>query len=622
MNNAPTHWDTPTYVESDAIIRDFVARGLVILGPDQVGIDADIHASIYEKEKTAFANTTMIDATSIPEIVDVINAPGIVAACNTLVGDGWAIVPFTHNTPFVSGSNDQHWHKDDNGPFNSRKHRHHQAVQIEMLYYPQAVAEDMGPTATVPYSQYWTFNHEENHDNFAGADHLDFNYQIDGMERQPISGPKSSYERPDIVARRTKHDIRMREAVTNLGWPLVKPYEAAPLEAGSVVIYSHNLFHRGNHRRDDWHRWKTHPRFMWRFWLFRTRQPKPRPASTPPIWHEPAVDPITGVDVSDVTPATTAIWDAQYRWLTAAADPVEPRAVDINALAEDLWATGEAAEPARLGAAYQLAAAADRQRAISVLANGLHAHRENVRRASIYGLVATGEAATETLLAAVTSPVKWVRKAAAFGLGTAASVNDLVVDRLSNALHFDDSLYVRSVAADALGCLVQRSDDVRCEQLGTRVIDALIGSLEREENRLAMNLVQGRSIKFVRPTDEADVCEGIGITYNVDGYRPVRSIVRENVLGSLVIVASQPFEWPAASVATLRDVLVDVVENEANIFAAGLAMDALVRLARGDLDPRLEDLLRQVPKRSWEALIRSGVAPDRIDHWETQSTSA
>ena len=58
----------------------------------------------------------------------------------------------------------------------------------------QAVRPDMGPTATVPYSHYWTFNHEENHDNFAGADHLDFSYQIDGMERQPVSGPKSAYD--------------------------------------------------------------------------------------------------------------------------------------------------------------------------------------------------------------------------------------------------------------------------------------------------------------------------------------------------------------------------------------------------------------------------------------------
>jgi hypothetical protein len=40
-------------------------------------------------------------------------------------------------------------------------------------------------------------------------------------------------------------------AVEETGWPLLRTWEATPLEAGSVVIYSHNLFHRGNHRRDE-----------------------------------------------------------------------------------------------------------------------------------------------------------------------------------------------------------------------------------------------------------------------------------------------------------------------------------------------------------------------------------
>jgi putative ABC transport system permease protein len=35
-------------------------------------------------------------------------------------------VPFTHNASFTSGGRDQHWHKDDNGPYNGRKQRHHQ----------------------------------------------------------------------------------------------------------------------------------------------------------------------------------------------------------------------------------------------------------------------------------------------------------------------------------------------------------------------------------------------------------------------------------------------------------------------------------------------------------------
>jgi len=164
----------------------------------------------------------------------------------------WALVPFTHNASFTSGAKDQHWHKDDNGPYNSRNQRHHQAVQIEMLYYPQAVTEQMGPTATVPYSQYWTFNHEENHDNFAGADHLDFDYMLSGMKRTLVSGPDLKYD---------LDDIRMRDAVAKTGWTLVQSFAAARLRAGSVILYSHNTFHRGNHRRDDWRTWQNNPRF-------------------------------------------------------------------------------------------------------------------------------------------------------------------------------------------------------------------------------------------------------------------------------------------------------------------------------------------------------------------------
>ena len=37
---------------------------------------------------------------------------------------------------------------------------------------------------------------------------------------------------------------------------------------------------------------------------------------------------------------------------------------------------------------------------------------------------------------------------------------------------------------------------------------ALAASLEREENRLCVNQAQNRGIKFARPTDECDVCEG------------------------------------------------------------------------------------------------------------------
>ena len=188
------------YSEPEQLVQDFASRGLVVLAPESLGIPAAVHERIYQREKQAVGTGERVTPELIPDVLEVINAPGVVAACNQLVGENWAIVPFTHNATFTSGGRDQHWHKDDNGPFNGRKQRHHQAVQIEMLYYPQAVREDMGPTATVPYSHYWTFNHEENHDNFAGADHLDFAYQLNGMESQPSQRPRLPNTTPAILS--------------------------------------------------------------------------------------------------------------------------------------------------------------------------------------------------------------------------------------------------------------------------------------------------------------------------------------------------------------------------------------------------------------------------------------
>ena len=178
------------YSEPEQLVQDFASRGLVVLAPESLGIPAAVHERIYQREKQAVGGWRARYARTHSRRARSHQRPGVVAACNQLVGENWAIVPFTHNATFTSGGRDQHWHKDDNGPFNGRKQRHHQAVQIEMLYYPQAVREDMGPTATVPYSHYWTFNHEENHDNFAGADHLDFAYQLSGMEGQMSQRPR------------------------------------------------------------------------------------------------------------------------------------------------------------------------------------------------------------------------------------------------------------------------------------------------------------------------------------------------------------------------------------------------------------------------------------------------
>lgn len=611
------------YTQLDRLEQDFAMRGLVILSPDDLGVPAQLHGRVYERELKAHKARERISPGSVPEVLELLGAPGLVGALDRLVGRNWAIVPFTHNASFTSGARDQHWHKDDNGPFNGRKQRHHQAVQVEMLYYPQAVKPDMGPTATVPFSQYWTFNHEENHDNFAGADHLDFAYQISGMESRPASGPDSVYDPEDIRLARTEHDKRMRDAVTNTGWPLVRQLEAAPLEAGSVVIYSHNTFHRGNHRRDDWHTWDDHPRFMWRFWLYRTTEPDGAPGSAEPQWG--TSDALSGTDLADAGDDVTTVWRYHDHWLRCGQPPppaeqtarlsAQARRTESERLYEQLLSPGEDAEPQRIGAAYRLAALGDTQLATEALGNAMRVERESVRRAATYGLTALGDEATPVLLQAAQSPVKWIRKAGVYGLGDASELSTMVLQTVSQRLAEDPSVYVRSVAAGSIGCLARRAIGTgRGVDLIPDCANALVDSLGRETNRLAVDRAQGRSIKFTRPTDECDVCEGGGVDLGYERFAPVRSAVRENTLWSLVIICSHGAKVLGDAAEPVVETLRQIMAEDDNLFDVGFAMDALHRLARlhdesalPTLGKDLPVLLGQLPVRAWESLVRCGL---------------
>ena len=611
------------YTDHADLVPEFASRGLLVLSPESLRIPLTVHEDVFRQEKAIFAAGQRVTPESVPAILDVLNAPGLIAACNQLVGEDWAIVPFTHNAPFASGPRDQHWHKDDNGPYNSRKQRHHQAVQIEMIYYPQIVYDYMGPTATIPYSHYWTFNHETNHDNFAGADHLDFDYHLSGMERIPVSGPESPYSTEDIVSRNTAHDKRMREAVTNTGWPLVESFEAAPLRAGSIILYSHNTFHRGNHRRDHWQNWPEQPRFMWRFYIYRTTEIKATKRGPVPEFVWGGRDQLTGTDLDGAGDDMKVVWRYHYHWLHCNEAPADRPVADPKAeaarLTRQLYARGTAAEPDRIGAAYQLASIGDKALATRILGEALYNDRESVRRAATYGLIATGKAATLTLLEAARSRQKWVRKAGIYALGDVADLEMALFTSVAACLADDPSVYVRAVAAGTLGCLSRRAIATGIgSTLLTDCVAALLASLGREENRLGMSRAQGRSIKFVRPTDDSDVCEGDGIDFGLDRFEPVRSAVRENVLWSLVIICANGAANLGPRLDATIGMLRHIVATDANVISVGYAMDALARLAYGPAGPpyeatitalraELPEILATTPIQCWESLVRAGM---------------
>ena len=150
------------------------------------------------------------------------------------------------------------------------------------------------------------------------------------------------------------------------------------------------------------------------------------------------------------------------------------------------------------------------------------------------------------------------------------------------------------------------------------------------ENRLAMDRAQQRSIKFVRPTDDCDVCEGNGIDFGRDRFKPVRSAVRENVLWSMVILCSQGAEVIENFLEPTIKTLKTVIATDENVICVGFAMDALARLAYirstnenipmvNQLKKDLVDILKSSPIHSWEALVRSGLSREALAEFEAKA---
>jgi hypothetical protein len=284
---------------------------------------------------------------------------------------------------------------------------------------------------------------------------------------------------------------------------------------------------------------------------------------------------------------------------------------------------GDEAEPARIGAAYRLASMVDNNLALKLLTQALYNERESVRRAATYGLIAVGPDATSVFLEATTSPRKWVRKAGVYGLGDTSPLDKAVLTAVVTRLEEDSSLYVRSVAAGSIGCLGRRAIATGVgKYLIPDCLQALAGSLKHEKNRLAMNLAQNRSIKFVRPTDESDVCEGGDVNLNFERFKPVRSAVRENALWSLVILCSHGTTVMGDALESTILALKNVVQEDENALSVGFASDALVRLVNlqpqgetvlpliRNLGAELLTILRASPVQSWDTLVRGGLKPD------------
>ena len=96
-------------------------------------------------------------------------------ALRSLLGEGYVLHPHggVHAKP--PGSVGQSFHKDGFFPGGGHGIRYHRPEYLLFIYYPQDTTELMAPTGFVPYSQFATFDHDENMDHWA-IEMLDNNF--------------------------------------------------------------------------------------------------------------------------------------------------------------------------------------------------------------------------------------------------------------------------------------------------------------------------------------------------------------------------------------------------------------------------------------------------------------
>jgi hypothetical protein len=134
-------------------LTDFIHDGFVLIRPQVKEGDA-FHQSMYEKatELHRHQDVGNNSVTNIPELDSLLDAPEIVGALRSILGDDYVMTASRHCHISKEGSAGQQLHQDDF--FGFENFRHALPMELMIMYYPQAVSSSMGPTAVIPGSQY------------------------------------------------------------------------------------------------------------------------------------------------------------------------------------------------------------------------------------------------------------------------------------------------------------------------------------------------------------------------------------------------------------------------------------------------------------------------------------
>ncbi len=139
---------TPERLLDDAGMRDFIVKGYHSFKLD---LPPDYHAFIHRRTEEVFAaqgNPGNNLLPLIPELQQVLDHPRVHGTLASILGPEYSTHPHRHCHLNSPGSEGQVLHKD------ARSTCHHRTRDAMVMYYPQDVTADMGPTSIVSESQY------------------------------------------------------------------------------------------------------------------------------------------------------------------------------------------------------------------------------------------------------------------------------------------------------------------------------------------------------------------------------------------------------------------------------------------------------------------------------------
>ncbi|MGD9536864.1 MAG: HEAT repeat domain-containing protein [Alphaproteobacteria bacterium] len=459
----------PPILLGDRQLHSFLANGYLRL---QTSLPDDFHARMHVAAKRMLGHLAIDNPGNnflplTPELLRVVDDPAIKGALISVLGPDFWLHPhrYPHDNP--PGSEEQVWHHDSYWGY-KRKVHDHRPWWVMIMYYPQEVYPEIGPTGVA-------------------------------------AGTYCFAQRPDDI--------------DALGY-------AASGPAGTCLMIHYDVWHRKMKNVTQ------NERFMLKFEFTRMSRPEaPGWACEDTAWRLPDDLPGHRVDelyrqqwywLAGMAPPRVAapVEGGEVERLVEALSSGAPKARRDAALA--LGRLGPAAapaisalkaalhdgfEPASLNAAYALSAIGEPTipALIEVLLGndgesvddprilvdeGQHAEVEMPARNAAHALVGIGVAASAPLVAAYAGAGPRVRKYIAYALGQIGA-EDASVYEVLEAGAADPDVYVRISAVEALGLMRGRPQAVR----------ALLHAMRDAEDEVRFNAVQ--SIARLAPKEPA-----------------------------------------------------------------------------------------------------------------------